>query len=279
MLTIPIYQVDAFTDRAFAGNPAAVCVLDRPLNAETMQAIAAEMNLSETAFVQKADTGAARAPARYGLRWFTPRAEVDLCGHATLATAAVLFGEQGLKVDQVEFETRSGTLVARRRSAGIQLEFPSDPPESYTLPPLVATALGSPQILAVARSPKLGMVLIELESAQKVAEMRPDMRVLEAASARAGGMGFIVTAKGPAPNDFCSRFFAPGLGVDEDPVTGSSHTVLTPYWAQRLGKTALRARQLSTRGGDLWVELLPRERVGITGQAVVVLSGQLRLDV
>jgi len=277
MRTIPIYQVDAFTERPFAGNPAAVCVLDAPLDAATMQSIAAEMNLSETAFVQQIDTGAPRAPARYGLRWFTPQAEVKLCGHATLATAAVLFREIGLKVDYVEFDTRSGVLVARRRPDGIQLDFPADTLEPYSLPPLVASALGLPEPVTVHRSRSLGMVLVLVANATVVESLKPDMRVLAAASARSDGMGVIVTAPGVAPTDFVSRFFAPGLGIDEDPVTGSSHTVLGPYWGQRLSKTRMRARQLSARGGDLLIDLLPRDRVGITGQAVVLLSGELRL--
>ncbi|MHB1318708.1 MAG: PhzF family phenazine biosynthesis protein [Anaerolineae bacterium] len=278
MPTIPIYQVDAFSDRAFAGNPAAVCVLDRPLPAETMQAIAAEMNLSETAYVQKLDTGAARAPARYALRWFTPLAEVKLCGHATLATAAVLFQETGLAVDYVEFDTLSGVLTARQRPEGIQLDFPADAVEPYALPPAVASALGVRSPVGAFRSRMLGMVLVHLDSEGAVAALRPDMRVLAAASAGAGGMGYIVTAPGSAPVDFVSRFFAPGLGVDEDPVTGASHTVLGPYWAERTGRASMRARQISSRGGDLWIELLPRDRVGITGKAVVVLDGRLRLD-
>ncbi len=277
MRTIPIYQVDAFTQRPFAGNPAAVCVLDAALDADTMQAIAAEMNLSETAFVQRIDTDAARAPARYGLRWFTPRDEVRLCGHATLASAAVLFGEIGLKVDYVEFDTRSGILVARRKTDGIQLDFPADTLEPHVLPPVMASALGVPQPVTVHRSRSLGMVLIHVASAAIVEALRPDMRALAAASARSDGMGVIVTAPGTASTDFVSRFFAPGLGVDEDPVTGSSHTVLGPYWGARLKKTVMRARQLSARGGDLLIELLPRDRVGITGQAVVLLAGELRL--
>ncbi len=254
MSQITIYQVDAFTDRAFSGNPAAVCLPQVPLAEATMRAIAAEMNLSETAFVQPIFGGEADAPPRYALRWFTPQAEVELCGHATLATAAVLFREQGVESESVEFETRSGTLLARLRPEGIQLDFPADPPTSYTLPEGVADALGALRIVAVSRSPRLGMVLVETETARAVAALRPDLRVLHAASSREGGMGYIVTAAGEPPVDLVSRFFAPGLGIDEDPVTGSSHTVLGPYWAARLGRTSLRARQLSARGGDLWVE-------------------------
>jgi len=277
MRTVPIYQVDAFTERPFAGNPSAVCVLDAPLDTATMQSIAAEMNLSETAFVQRVDTGAARAPARYGLRWFTPQEEVKLCGHATLASAPVLFREQSLRTDYVEFDTKSGTLVARRRNDGIQLDFPADTLESYVLLPVMASALGVHEPVAVHRSHSLGMVLIHVASAATVRALKPDMRALAAAGARSDGMGFTVTAPGAAPTDFVSRFFAPGLGIDEDPVTGSSHTVLGPYWGARLKKTVMRAHQLSARGGDLLIELLPRDRVGITGQAVVLLSGQLRL--
>ncbi len=277
MPTIPIYQVDAFTERPFAGNPAAVCVLDAPLDAATMQAIAAEMNLSETAFVQRVETGATCAPARYGLRWFTPQEEVKLCGHATLASAAVLFREQSLRTDYVEFDTKSGILVARRQKDGIQLDFPADTLQSHDLPQDVMAALGVHEPVAVYRSRSQGMVLVHVASAATATALKPDMRVLAAAGDSADGMGFIVTAPGVAPTDFVSRFFAPGLGVDEDPVTGSSHTVLGPYWGARLHKTVMRARQLSARGGDLLIELLPRDRVGITGQAVVLLAGELRL--
>jgi len=270
MQRVALYQVDAFTDRPFTGNPAGVCLLEGALPDATLQAIAVEMNLSETAFVQMVPPGEGRAPLRYGLRWFTPRTEVALCGHATLSAAAVLFGEQGVQVDLVEFDTRSGVLTARRRPEGIQLDFPADPPAPYTLPPAVWTALGKPPVVASLRSPRLGMVLVHVDNAGVVQRLSPDMQALAGASAPAGGMGYIVTAAGRSPADFVSRFFAPALGIPEDPVTGSSHTVLGPYWAGILGRTSLRARQVSARGGDLAVEVLRDGRVGITGQAVVV---------
>jgi len=279
MREIPIYQVDAFTDRPFAGNPAAVCLLDAPLPMATMQVIAAEMNLSETAFVDRSPAAAVGATLPYGLRWFTPRTEVNLCGHATLASAAVLLEVEGLATPTIAFATRSGMLFARRRSDGIQLDFPEDPPEPYTVPAPVLTALGIPRPVTAARSPRLGMVLVEVDSAATVAALRPDMRALAAASDPDESMGYIVTAPGDADSgcDFVSRFFSPVLGIDEDPVTGSSHTVLAPCWSARLRRSSFHARQLSARGGDLWVDRLPGGRVGITGRAVIVMVGRLRL--
>jgi PhzF family phenazine biosynthesis protein len=277
VIELPLYQVDAFTDRPFAGNPAAVCLLDTPLPVATMQAVATELNLSETAFVQALYPGDAGRFPRYSLRWFTPEAEVQLCGHATLATAAVLFEEFGVVSPAVEFDTLSGILVARRTVHGILLDFPADPPEPYTLHQDVATALGAPAGARAMRSPRLGMVLVEYGSADAIARLRPDMRALAASGDDSGGMGYIVTAPGRAPVDFVSRFFAPGLGVDEDPVTGSSHTVLGPYWSKKLGKNTMIARQMSARGGDLTIDMLPNGRVGITGRAVVVFKGMLRL--
>jgi PhzF family phenazine biosynthesis protein len=277
VIELPLYQVDAFTDRPFTGNPAAVCLVDAPLPAEIMQAVAAEMNLSETAFVQTLYPGDAGRLPRYSLRWFTPVDEVRLCGHATLATAAVLYQELGLPYAAIEFDTLSGILVARRTEQGIQLDLPADPPEAYTLPQDVAATLSAPDGAPAMRSPRLGMVLVPHDSAEAVAGLRPDMRALAGAGDVTGGMGYIVTAPGCAPVDFVSRFFAPGLGVDEDPVTGSSHTVLGPYWSARLGRRLMIARQVSTRGGDLIIEMLPNGRVAITGRAVVVLKGTLRL--
>ncbi len=276
-MEIPLFQVDAFTAQPFQGNPAAVCLLDVELPAAVMQAIAAEMNLSETAFVRPLDGTRWETASRFSLRWFTPVVEVRLCGHATLATAAVLFREAGVAAETVAFETLSGTLEARRVANGICLDFPSDPPVPVAVPEGVAAALGGVESVWAGYGAKTRMLVLELRDAATVRQLRPDFPRLGAAMDAVGMHGPIVTAAGASLHDFVSRFFAPNLGINEDPVTGSAHTVLTPYWAVRLAKESLFAYQASARGGELWVHLLPGERVEIIGQAVVVLKGSLRL--
>lgn len=280
MLEIPLYQVDAFTREPFKGNPAAVCLLEAPLPASVMQAIAAEMNLSETAFVQLLEGCNWETARRFSLRWFTPTVEVRLCGHATLATAAVLFRECGVTADTVAFETLSGTLRAQRVEAGvspvgIRLDFPADPPIPVAAPEGVAEALGGAEIAWAGVGSKTRMLLLHLAEGETVRRLRPDFERLGAAMETADLHGPIVTAAGTPPYDFISRFFAPGLGINEDPVTGSAHTVLAPYWAARLGREALSAYQASARGGELRVRLLPGARVEIVGEAIVVVRGTL----
>jgi PhzF family phenazine biosynthesis protein len=262
----PIVQVDAFADRPFAGNPAAVCVLDRPREAGWMQHVALEMNLSETAFLERRGDG-------YSLRWFTPACEVDLCGHATLASAHVLWQDGHLPPDaEARFHTRSGVLTARRDGDWIWLDFPSLPPTPAPQPPAgLAGALGAaPVFVGNSRFD----LLVEVGSEAAVRALRPDPRALRTLGAR----GVIVTARGEADGfDFVSRFFAPGAGVDEDPVTGSAHCVLTPYWAAKLGKAEMTAYQASARGGVVRVRLAGG-RVHLGGRAVTVLRGELLLD-
>lgn len=276
MTTIPLYQVDAFTSQPFKGNPAAVCLLEAPLSAAMMQAIAAEMNLSETAFVRPLE-GEWKTARRFGLRWFTPQVEVQLCGHATLATAAVLFRELGVTTETVMFETLSGELAAQRVAAGIRLDFPADAPQSIIVPPDVTAALGDVDIVWAGRGPKTTMLLLELQDESLVRELQPNFERLGAAMNAAGMDGPIVTATGAPPYDFVSRFFAPTLGINEDPVTGSAHTVLAPYWSMRLSKETFFAYQASARGGELLVQLLPGERVALVGEAVVILRGTLEM--
>jgi predicted PhzF superfamily epimerase YddE/YHI9 len=256
-------QVDAFTDRPFAGNPAAVCVLGAPREDAWLQLVAREMNLSETAFlVPEGDA--------FRLRWFTPAVEVDLCGHATLASAHVLWEEGVLGPDApARFETRSGRLVATRDGAWIELDFPALP----VLEPLaeltaIARIVGS-DVRSAGRS--TFDLLVELESEAAVRDLRPDIARIAAMPAR----GVIVTARASSPGfDFVSRFFAPALGVDEDPVCGSAHCCLAPFWAERLGKSELLGYQASSRGGVVRVRVRgPRVLLG--GQAVTVLKGEL----
>lgn len=258
-----ITQVDAFTDRPFAGNPAAVCVLPGPADERWMQDVAREMNLSETAFLHPEPDG-------WRLRWFTPQVEVALCGHATLASAHVLWEDGRLPAtDQARFHTQSGLLTARCAGAWIELDFPAKPPVACEAPADLARALG------VAASGFVGSndmdFLVEVDSAETVRRLRPDFTLLRGVPAR----GVIVTARADRPEyDFVSRFFAPAVGVDEDPVTGSAHCCLGPFWAGRLGKPALTGHQASARGGVVRVRHAGA-RVLLGGQAVTVLTGEL----
>jgi predicted PhzF superfamily epimerase YddE/YHI9 len=256
----PLFQVDAFTDHVFAGNPAAVCPLPRWPDAGILQAIASENNLSETAFL----VGSGH---EYELRWFTPVAEVDLCGHATLASAFVLFERYGAEGD-LTFHTRKGELSVRRSAEGLlRMDFPALPAESADPPEGMLAALGgSPAEVLLADD-----FLVSYADERAVRELAPDFTALRGVGAR----GVIVTAPGDTV-DFVSRFFAPDLGIPEDPVTGSAHCTLAPYWAEHLGKSKLHARQVSRRGGELWCELRG-ERVEISGNAVLYLSGSINV--
>ena len=258
-----IVQVDAFTREPFGGNPAAVCVLPRPADPAWMQRVAGEMNLAETAFLVGRGSGA------YDLRWFTPTVEVDLCGHATLAAAHVLWEDGHLPRDAAaRFHTRSGRLSAVRRGGWIEMDFPAEPAEPVPAPAGLADALGVEPI-HVGRN--RFDHLVELDSERTVRRLAPDLRGLGALPVR----GVIVTARGEAGEiDFVSRFFAPRAGVDEDPVTGSAHCCLGPYWFGRLGRNPLTGWQASARGGLVRVRVAG-DRVRLSGQAVTVLRGEL----
>lgn len=263
----PLFQVDAFAEVPFSGNPAAVCLLDRAAPEGWMQRVAAEMNLSETAFLVPRDGEAA-----FDLRWFTPTVEVDLCGHATLASAHVLW-ETGRAAPgaTLHFHTRSGVLSAERGEHGIMLDFPAMPPEPADMPAGLADALGvTPRYVVRSRFD----YVVELDDEQDVRALAPDLRALGRIE---GTRGVIVTAPGTDGPDFVSRFFAPAVGVDEDPVTGSAHCCLAPYWAERIGRNALVGYQASKRGGTVRVELVG-DRVRLGGRAVTVLSGELLAD-
>jgi len=268
---LDLYQVDAFTDRAFAGNPAAVCFLPAPRPAAWMQNVAREMSLSETAFlvpraVDWVKTG-------FDLRWFTPAVEVELCGHATLASAHVLWETGRLAASETaRFHTLSGLLTAERTAGDlIELDFPANPVEAVAPPAGLLEAFGgvAPRFVGKSRFD----YLLELETEDMVRSAAPDCARLRTLPVR----GVILTAIGNAPYDFVSRFFAPGAGVDEDPVTGSAHCTLGPYWSERLGKSSFRAFQASARGGELRVEAVG-DRVKLGGRAVTVLRGELLAD-
>ena len=262
-MKLPLYQVDAFTDRLFGGNPAAVMPLPDWLPDSTLQALAAENNLAETAFLVARDDGV------HDLRWFTPTTEVQLCGHATLASAFVLFRVLGHTADSVEFDTLSGRLSVSDQGDRLWMSLPTAGAEACAAPELPAAALG---MLAQAwyEGPNY-MALLASEA--EVAAAAPDMTLLGQVPAR----GLIVTAPADDPQvDFVSRFFAPNFGIPEDPVTGSAHCMLAPWWAERLGKSRLRARQISSRGGSLICE--PKaDRVHLGGTAVLYLQGEVFL--
>ena len=260
-MQLPLYQIDAFASQVFRGNPAAVCPLESWLEDDVMQSIAAENQLSETAFfVREGDA--------FRLRWFTPTDEVDLCGHATLASAHVLFEELGYEGDELRFDTQSGRLVVSRDGPRLVLDFPVRRATKVDAAPGLIAALGAPQPVEVHEGP-YWLVVYEDEAA--VRALAPDFGAL------ASFEPVIATAAGASDGvDFVSRFFAPNCGVDEDPVTGSAHCTSTPYWAERLGKSRLVARQISARGGELHCELRG-DRVAIAGNAVLYLRGTITI--
>jgi len=259
-----LLQVDAFADGPFTGNPAAVVILERGRGEEWMQQVAMEMNLSETAFLLPAGSD-------WAIRWFTPTTEVALCGHATLASFHAL-REEGKATDSVTFSSASGPLTARAVGKRVELDFPATPPEPCDEPDGLLDALGLADARHIARSEH--DVLVEVGEGKELTDLYPDFRALSGVDTR----GVIVTALADEGEDldFVSRFFAPGAGVDEDPVTGSAHCALAPYWSAKLGARPLQARQLSKRSGRLEVELLG-DRVALRGHAVTVLRGELRV--
>ena len=262
MARIRIFQVDAFAERPFTGNPAAVCLLEGEKDAAWMQSVAAEMNLSETAFVRRSDAG-------LELRWFTPKVEVDLCGHATLAAAHVLWSEDVVPADAaIEFQSRSGALTCTLNQGCIELDFPAMPADAAEPPSGLVEALGVvPRFVGKTRCDYIVLV----DSEQALVSIEPNFRQLGAVKTR----GVIVTAAASDPRfDFVSRFFAPAVGIDEDPVCGSAHCCLGPFWAERLGKNELAAYQASAHGGHVHVRVAG-DRVILGGQAVTVLRGEL----
>ncbi|HOX21002.1 MAG TPA: PhzF family phenazine biosynthesis protein [Gemmatimonadales bacterium] len=261
-MPLQLFHIDAFTDRPFAGNPAAVCLLEKEMEAAWMQAVAQEMNLSETAFLLRRDDG-------FGLRWFTPEVEVALCGHATLASAHFLWAERHLEPRAVaRFHTQSGLLTAVQRDGWIELDFPAQPALPAPAPAGMAAALGGTPVATLKSDFDF---LVEVATEAEVRAMEPDFRALRVVNAR----GVIVTAAcTEGPYDFVSRFFGPAVGIDEDPVTGSAHCVLGPYWQARLGKSSFLAFQASARGGEVRVEV-QGDRVKLGGKAVTVSRGEL----
>lgn len=261
-MKIPIYQVDAFTSQVFRGNPAAVCPLEFWLEDHLLQNIAAENNLSETAyFLNKGDY--------FEIRWFTPKVEVNLCGHATLATAHVIFHHFKYAQQEIIFHSQSGILKVFRKEKNLVLDFPAAKISAAIIKQEIRKALGTIPVAVYQSGNKL---LALYEDEKTIAGIQPDFEELK----NIGFMGIIITAPGESV-DFVSRFFAPGVGINEDPVTGSAHTLLIPYWAEKLGKSKLKALQISQRTGELDCEL-KGDRVWIGGKAITYLSGEIEID-
>lgn len=260
-MKINVYQVDAFANKPFEGNPAAICPLEEWLPEQTMQALAAENNLSETAFFVAEEGG-------FGLRWFTPQTEVDLCGHATLAAAYVLFEELGYQGEELRFSTKSGTLSVERNGDSLRMDFPAQPPKPFELPTqLVEAFAATPEDCL-----KFADIVAVFSSEDMVRNAAPDMMLLEQLDCR----GIIITAEAKE-YDFIARWFGPRTGIEEDPVTGSAFTQLVPYWANRLGRSEFRAKQVSARGGEVSCELLG-DRVLISGKAVLFMRGIIEIE-
>jgi len=262
-MLLKIYQVDAFTDKLFGGNPAAIVPLTEWLPDALMQKIAAENNISETAFFVPEQDG-------YGLRWFTPTVEVELCGHATLATAHVLYNHLDIKTDEINFYTKSGKLSVKRNGEMLTLIFPATPYQKIETPAGLAQALGITPVVVFASATKWMAVYT---SQKDIENCRPDFTALS----KLDKLGIIITAKGET-SDFVSRFFTPRQGINEDPVTGSAHTLLIPYWAERLNKSTMSARQLSARLGKLQCKYAGRS-VEMSGNAVTYLTGEIEVSV
>lgn len=257
-----VYIVDAFTAKLFAGNPAAVCPLDSWLSEELMQKIAMENNLSETAFFVKENEN-------YHIRWFTPTVEVPLCGHATLASSYIIFNFIEKNAEEIKFNSKSGELIITRNSDLISLNFPANKPGKVEITKEVIGALkAEPKELLFNKS-----YLAVFETEEEIRNLKPDFREFE----KVHSDGIIITAPGNK-SDFVSRYFVPSAGIDEDPVTGFAHTLLTPFWSERLDKNELHAFQISQRGGELFVENLPNNRVKISGKAVIYSQGSIFLD-
>lgn len=261
-MKLTLYQIDAFTDRLFAGNPAAVVPLDEWISDELMQQLAMENNLAETVFFVPAHKGG------YDIRWFTPAAEINLCGHATLATAYVLYQLLGYNRPVITFHSKSGALEVTREKDIIFLDFPSWKPERMAdRPDALEQALGVKEIVGVYQNRDM---IVELESEEEIRKAAPDFTLIKKI-----GRQIIITAPGRQV-DFVSRFFAPVIGIDEDPVTGSAHSQLIPFWSEKLGRTKMEAKQLSARGGHLWVEQ-KGDRVQMGGQCVFYMKGEIIL--
>ena len=275
---ISFYVVDAFTSEPFKGNPAAVCLLKQQKEDDILQSIAAEFNLSETAFLLNLTEKTIKQSRVFSLRWFTPKTEVPLCGHATLATAAVIFHESDVTVSKVTFKTKSGELTAQEERDSIILNFPSENTVPTNPNQDLLGIMGIDDFEDACLSMTSKKLLIRLKSEEALRFLEPDFERMKSVSTKENIRGVIVTSKGYPPYDFVSRFFAPWLGINEDPVTGSAHTILAPYWGEILGKQEMLAYQASSRGGELKVRVHKNRRVDLIGKAVIISIGELNLS-
>jgi len=275
---IPVYHVDAFTDEPFRGNPAAVCLLQHRYEDHILQSIAVEMNLSETAFLYHTEEKPLKDSKAFSLRWFTPKTEVPLCGHATLATAAVLFYDIDILTTEIAFETKSGRLIAKKDRNGILLDFPIDEPVPINPDRELLKAIGIANFKNAVYAKRTKKLLMHLLNGETLKNLKPDFEHMKSIPTKEDIKGVIVTSEGHPPYDFVSRYFAPWVGINEDPVTGAAHTVLAPYWSKILGKREMLAYQASSRGGKLIVRLHAKDRVDLIGKAVIVSKGELYLQ-
>lgn len=275
MKVVPIYQVDAFTNKCFRGNPAGVCILKEPIEDNYMQLIAKEMNLSETAFVQPFEGKNANQINEFSLRWFTPKYEVDLCGHATIAASEILFNHIGIKNEQIIYETKSGRLTASKASKGIALNFPIDEPLNINLSKDITEALGIEDYENAIIGKNTRKLVIHLKKESEILNLAPNFEKMKDLKFHMDVRGVGVTYRGNEKYDFISRYFNPWAGVNEDPVTGSVHTLLAAYWGKLLNKKEMKAYQCSDRGGEIILRILSDNKVELIGQAVVVLKGEI----
>lgn len=272
-----IYQVDAFAEQSFKGNPAAVCILEEDISDELMKSIAKEMNLSETAFVKPLENKSISHCKLFSLRWFTPEVEVDLCGHGTIATSKILFDEFNIKTNEIKYETKSGILISGKEKDKISLDFPIDNFLSFELSEDILNAMGIKSYVKAIIGESTRKLVIELKSEDEVINLKPNFDKLNSLKFSTNVKGIGVTSKGIEKYDFISRYFNPWAGVNEDPVTGSVHTLLAKYWNSKLNKTEMLAYQNSHRGGEIYIELLKNNRVKLSGKAIIVLKGELCL--
>jgi len=275
-MRLPIYQVDAFTKEPYKGNPAGVCILEKEIDDSYKQLIAEEMNLSETAFLSPCDGETILTSKTFNLRWFTPKTEVPLCGHATLGTSKVLFDDIGIGLDTIVYETKSGRLIAEKCDEGISLDFPIDEPLSIDPPAGLLKAMGIYGYKNVIYGKNTKKLVIHLETENDIINLDPNFELMkEIQCDNIKGVG--ITCRGAGENDFISRYFNPWAGVNEDPVTGSVHTLLASYWGDLLGKSVMRAYQASHRGGTILLKAETQGRVKLIGEAAIVLIGTVYL--
>ncbi|GAA0815127.1 PhzF family phenazine biosynthesis protein [Clostridium tertium] len=274
---IKIYQVDAFTSESFKGNPAAVCILEDDISDELMKNIAQEMNLSETAFVKHLKNSNIGKGNLFSLRWFTPEVEVDLCGHATIATSKVLFDEFNIKEQYIKYETKSGLLTAKKKDEKISLDFPIDKALDFNLTQDILDAMGIRSYSKAIIGKKTRKLVIEVKDKENIINLKPNFEILKSLKFKSDVKGIGVTCRGNEKYDFISRYFNPWAGINEDLVTGSVHTLLANYWSNKLNKMDMNAYQASNRSGEISLKLLENDRVRLSGEAVIVLRGELYL--